>query len=145
MILNLTRKTILSKTPRRAAGFSERLFGMIGRKFTAFDAMVFDHCNAIHTCFMTESIDVIFVSKDAKVLKTIQNLSSWRPFVYCKNAFYVIELPLGIISCTGTAEGDLLDLACVLKPELEKSLARVGTGRMASSSPETAIPMETKD
>ncbi|OQA86467.1 MAG: hypothetical protein BWY31_01315 [Lentisphaerae bacterium ADurb.Bin242] len=143
MILNLTRKTILSNTPRRAAGFSERLFGMIGRKFIDFDAMVFDHCNAIHTCFMTEPVDVIFVSKDVKVLKTVQNLSPWRPFVYCKNAFYVIELPPGIISCTGTGEGDRLDLACVLKPELEKSLARANAG-MAPSSPETAVPLETK-
>lgn len=144
MILNLTRKTILSKTPRRAAGFSERLFGMIGRKFTTFDAMVFDHCNAIHTFFMTEPIDVVFVSKDVKVLKTVQNLSPWRPFVYCKNAFYVIELPIGIISCTGTMQGDCLDLACVLKPELEKSLGRVNTG-MAPVAPGTAVPLETKD
>ncbi len=144
MIINLTRKTILSNTPRRAASFNERLFGMIGRKFVSFDAMVFDHCNAIHTFFMTQPIDAVFVSKDVKVLKTVQNLSPWKPFVYCKNAFYVIELPLGIISCTGTTEGDSLDLACVLKPELEKSFVRAGA-RMASSSPETAVPLETKD
>lgn len=144
MILNLTQKTILAHTPRRARGFSERLFGMIGRKFTDFDAMVFDRCNAIHTCFMSGSIDVVFVSKSVEVLKTVQKLSPWRPFVYCKNAFYVIELPPGTISCTGTEKGDRLDLACVLKPELEKDIARARAG-MPPSSPETVVPLETKD
>lgn len=144
MILNLTQKNILSHSPHRANGFNERLFGMIGKNFSNFDAMVFDHCNAIHTCFMSGPIDVIFVAKDAKVLKTVQKLSAWRPFVYCKNAFYVIELPPGIISFTGTREGDQLDLASVLKPEIEKDLARAKV-RMSPSSPETAVPFETKD
>ena len=106
-------------------GLLQRARGMIRRNFDGFDGMVFDHCNSIHTCFMSIPLDVIFVGADHKILKTVPNLRPWHLFVHCKKAFYVIELPVGAIERTGSAGGDVVDLAAVTDARTEKQFTDV--------------------
>ena len=130
-VLNLTRQTIPARNARYAAGFRERLTGLIGKRFSdSMDGMVFDRCNAIHTFFMRYPIDVIFADEKYHVLKTVPSFPPWRPCLACKKAFYVIELPAGTIESTATQPGDQLDLTGALSPEtlkqwLEKKLPKV--------------------
>ena len=112
-ILNLTKGTVCVRQTYKAERFQERLIGMIGKKFTHFDGMVFDRCNAVHTFFMKMPIDILFVSREGKVLKSVEKFPSWRPFLYCKNSFYVIELPCGAIARSGTEKGDQLSFGSV--------------------------------
>ena len=131
VILNLTKQTVPARCAHYAAGFGERLSGLIGKRFSAsMDGMVFDRCNAIHTFFMRYPIDVIFADEKYHVLKTVPAFPPWRPFLGCKNAFYVIELSAGTIESTATEPGDQLDLTGALSPEtlkqwLEKKLPKV--------------------
>ena len=121
VILNLTRETIPARNAHAAAGFAERLSGLIGKRFSPeLDGMVFDRCNAIHTFFMRYPIDVIFADSRYKVLKAVPAFPPWRPFLACRGAFYVIELPAGTLAATGTEEGDQLDLTGALSPETMK-------------------------
>ena len=142
MICNLTKKTVISTRTVCAMGFFQRTRGMIRRKFDGFDAMVFDRCNSIHTCFMSIPLDVIFVGPDHKILKTVVNLRPWRPFVHCKKAFYVIELPVGVIERTGSAPGDVVDLAAVTDARTERQLADALLGRKTA---EGAVRCEEKE
>ena len=131
VILNLTRQSVPARNARPAKGFRDRLRGLIGRRFSdSMDGMVFDRCNAIHTFFMRYPIDVIFADEKYHVLKTAPSFPPWRPFLACKKAFYVIELPAGTIESTATEPGDQLDLTGALSPEtlkqrLEKKLPKV--------------------
>ena len=131
VILNLTKQSVPARCAHYAAGFGERLSGLIGKRFsTSMDGMVFDRCNAIHTFFMRYPIDVIFADEKYHVLKTVPSFPPWRPFLGCKKAFYVIELPAGTIESTATEPGDQLDLTGALSPEtlkqwLEKKLPKV--------------------
>ena len=131
VILNLTRQSVPARNARYASGFGTRLSGLIGKRFSsAMDGMVFDRCNAIHTCFMGYPIDVIFADEKYRVLKTVPAFPPWRPFLACRNAFYVIELPVGTLDSTATAVGDQLDLTGALSPEtlkqwLQKKLPKV--------------------
>ena len=121
VILNLTRQSVPARNARPAKGFRDRLRGLIGRRFSdSMDGMVFDRCNAIHTFFMKYPIDVIFTDEKYKVLKTSAAFPPWRPFLACRNAYYVIELPAGAIDSTGTAAGDQLDLTGALSSETLK-------------------------
>ena len=125
VILNLTKQTVPARCAHYAAGFGERLSGLIGKRFSAsMDGMVFDRCNAIHTFFMRYPIDVIFADEKYQVLKTVPAFPPWRPFLACKNAFYVIELPAGTLESTATAPGDQLDLTGALSPETLKDWLR---------------------
>ena len=121
VILNLTRETIPARNAHAASGFGERLAGLIGKRFSSeLDGMVFDRCNAIHTFFMRCPIDVIFADDHYKVLKAVSAFPPWRPFLICRGAYYVIELPAGTLAATGTEAGDQLDLTGALSPETLK-------------------------
>jgi uncharacterized membrane protein (UPF0127 family) len=65
-------------------------------------------CEAIHTIGMKFPIDVLFLSRDRKVLKLRQRMSPGRLAV-CLWAHSVLELPAGTIASTGTAVGDQLE------------------------------------
>ena len=142
VILNLTRQSVPARNARPARGFGDRLSGLIGKRFSsAMDGMVFDRCNAIHTFFMSYPIDVIFADEKYRVLKTVSAFPPWRPFLACKKAFYVIELPSGTIGSTATEVGDQLDLTGALSPEtlkqwLEKQLPKVSRPETCSSESE---------
>ena len=125
VILNLTRQSVPARNARYASSFGARLSGLIGKRFSpALDGMVFDRCNAIHTFFMRYPIDVIFADEKYRILKTVPAFPPWRPFLACKNAFYVIELPAGTLESTATAPGDQLDLTGALSPETLKDWLR---------------------
>ena len=125
VILNLTRQSVPARNARYASSFGARLSGLIGKRFSpALDGMVFDRCNAIHTFFMRYPIDVIFADEKYRILKTVPAFPPWHPFLACKKAFYVIELPAGTLESTATAVGDQLDLTGALSPETLKDWLR---------------------
>ncbi|MEI8246892.1 MAG: DUF192 domain-containing protein [Lentisphaerota bacterium] len=124
MILNLTKKKYLARSPLYAISYILRMRGMIGRTFSGadFDAMVFSNCNTIHTMFMSVRIDVVFVTRDNIVCGLKKALPPWMPFVRCCNALTTLELPEGTIDLTGTQIGDIVDLCGVLTAESEQKL-----------------------
>ncbi len=66
-------------------------------------------CQSIHMFFMKFAIDVIFLDKQKKVLKTRRELGKWR-IALCLPAHSVLELPAGTLAATGTVKGDQLEL-----------------------------------
>jgi uncharacterized membrane protein (UPF0127 family) len=120
MICNLTKKKAISHHTFYALSFWQRGRGMIGRNFDNFDAMVFNQCNSIHTMFMSQKIDVLFVDIENKVCALRKSLLPWRPFIRYPKAVTVIELPEGNIERTGTELGDVLDLNAELSDNQTK-------------------------
>jgi uncharacterized membrane protein (UPF0127 family) len=85
--------------------------GLLGRDALEEDtALIIAPCSGIHTFFMRFSIDVVFVTRAGKVLKTSPALPPWRIRI-AFGAFAVIELPVGTIARSGTNVGDGLGLA----------------------------------
>lgn len=122
MIFNLTTQNCISQRPFYAISSWDRVRGMIGREFDKadFDAMVFEQCNMIHSCFMSISIDVVFVNCSNIVCGLKESLAPWHPFVRCGKAYFTLELPTGTISGTGTSIGDIVDLRAELDSETLK-------------------------
>jgi uncharacterized membrane protein (UPF0127 family) len=63
--------------------------------------------NAVHTFFMRFPIDVAFVTREGRVLKTCEALAPWR-IAGAFRAYAVVELPAGTLSRCDTIVGDML-------------------------------------
>ena len=70
-------------------------------------ALIIAPSNAIHTFFMRFAIDVVFVRKDGRVLKTRTAMPAWR-IAGTFRGFAVVELPAGTLERSDTRPGDQL-------------------------------------
>ena len=84
--------------------------GLLGRdEFEKGAALIIAPCSSIHTFFMRFAIDVVFVSRDGRVLKTFSTLVPWR-MAFSFGAFAVIELPAGALSQLEPRRGDVMQV-----------------------------------
>lgn len=65
-------------------------------------------CEAVHSFGMKFAIDVLYLSKQKKVLKIRANMVKSR-ISLCLSAHSVLELPAGMADQTGTKVGDELE------------------------------------
>ena len=126
MICNLTRRTYLAEHPRWALTPWERLRGMIGRRFVPgeFDAMVFERCSSIHSCWMSIPIDAVFVDGGNRIAAIRCDLAPWRIAFGGAAARTVIELPAGAAALAECEIGDLLNLNSSLTEEAIEKLTK---------------------
>ena len=137
MIRNLTKKVPIARKPVYPSNFFSRGRGMIFNSFSDFDAMVFNHCNSIHTMLMQINIDVLFIDIENSVCDFRKQLIPWKPLVRSARAVAVIELPAGAIDKTKTEIGDILDLNAELTVEEKEKQKEL------LPSPEAVISMES--
>ncbi len=98
-VYNETKNTYICEELINANTFFKRGRGLILRNFTKFDGMLFEHCNSIHTLFMSLTIDIVFINEHFEVCDIYEKVKPWKFFLFGKNsAKSVIELPAGKIS-----------------------------------------------
>ena len=87
-----------------------RGLGLIGRNGWKRNGMLLKDTNAIHTVFVRFPIDVIFLDKDFKILRVVENLKPFRfsPIVW--KAKQVLELPTGTIKNKSLRVGNKIKL-----------------------------------
>ena len=73
-----------------AKSFFKKLMGLMFKKEIK-ENLVFIHCSSIHTFFMKRNIDVLFFSKDKKLLEIHKDVKK-NKIIICKQAYYTIEL-----------------------------------------------------
>lgn len=108
MLRNVTQHNLIARNPRIATSPWIRARGMIARRFEKIDAMILPRCRSIHTCFMSQALDVIFVDAEGRVVALEPGVSPWTFRVGPSRAFSVIELPPGAISDRMIRLGDTL-------------------------------------
>ncbi len=97
---------LLVRHARVAAGFWERLRGLMGRgSLRADECLVLRPCGSIHTFFMRFPIDVAFLDGDGLVLSTREGMRPWRVAGPVRGARTVLELPDGCLWRLGIGEG----------------------------------------
>lgn len=86
------RVPVMAPTTIIARGFMQRFLGLIPYAENGAPVFVIPKCRSVHTCFMRFPIDIIFVDRNGKIVKNIQNVSPFR-FLRCPKAEAVIEYP----------------------------------------------------
>lgn len=86
-----------------------RMVGLIGkRRIDPQRAYLFDYCSAVHTCFMSVSIDVIVCDRDLCVLH-VETMRPWRmSSKRLRKARAVIEAAAGSAAELGIKPGCVL-------------------------------------
>ena len=111
MIRNLTRGTVLATHEEWALKPADRMRGLLDHDGLAEGkALVISPCNSVHMFFMKFAIDVVFTTADGVVVRAISNLRPWRFTRIHFAARHAIELPVGVVSASGTTRGDQLSL-----------------------------------
>jgi uncharacterized membrane protein (UPF0127 family) len=101
--------TILVPKLGVAEKFLARTKGLIGCKHLPEGcALWIPHCNAVHTFFMSFTIDLIFLDRRMIVRKTISRLRPWRLTLPAWGATSVIELRGGFLDKHPIAVGEQL-------------------------------------
>src|SRR5215211_1943115 len=69
---------------------------------------VIDPCSSVHMFFMRFALDVVYVDREGRVVKTVAGLRPFRLSVGGRKAHQTIELAVGTIAKSGTEPGDQL-------------------------------------
>ena len=101
---------LLASRIELAVDSQSRRRGLLGRdKLDEGAGLIIAPCSAIHTFSMRFAIDVVFLARDGKVLKTYTALERGR-IAFSLSAFAVVELPSGVLTESGVMPGDDLRL-----------------------------------
>jgi uncharacterized protein len=107
---NTTRGTILADRADIADTSAKRRQGLLKHSALApGEGLWIVPCEGVHTFLMKFPIDVVFLSKQRKVLKIRANMGRRRISMSLR-AHSVLELPAGRAAETGTQKGDQLEL-----------------------------------
>lgn len=94
---------------RLANTFWTRLRGLLGTSsLVREEGLILVGEKSIHTLFMRFPIDVIYVDKNYKVIRTDINMVPYRLGPFIAQSAYVLEMPVGVIAETATQVGDQL-------------------------------------
>ena len=87
-----------------------RLRGLLGRpELVAGEGMLLLDCDSVHTAGMGYPIDVAFLDREGRVVRTVSRLGPWRLGLGGREAVHALELPAGRLIETGTTTGTHLD------------------------------------
>jgi len=89
-------------------GFWARLKGWIGKTVLPGSALIIYPCSTVHTCFLREPIDVVFINQEGRVIVIIDGMMPWRVSVKVREAVAVIQTPNGGAFRAGFREGERL-------------------------------------
>ena len=79
----MRHETVLGVDAEIAESVLERMRGLIGRAgLEPGKGMLIAKCNCIHTFFMRFPIDVTFLDRDGKIVRTVRNIRPWRPWIW---------------------------------------------------------------
>ena len=108
-VLNQTRGAPLITRGRVADSFWLRLKGLLGADpLQSQEGLVLVGDKSIHTFFMGFPIDVVYVDKEHRVIRTDINMVPYRVGPFVSRSAYVLEMPAGTIADTATQVGDQL-------------------------------------
>ncbi len=117
-IINASNGELLAAEGSLANTFFTRLKGWLGKKTMPEDeGLIISPCNQVHSMGMKIVIDVLFVSSSNEIVYLIEKMTPHRISPHIRAAHYVIELPAGQISRTGTELGHRVAIQSIPGPQ----------------------------
>ena len=89
--------------------FPERSRGLLGRdRLAPGSGLVIAPCSSVHTWFMRFTLDLLFFSRDFRVVKRVLNVKPWRMAYGGSSAWGVLEMESGWFPWDRVKLGDRL-------------------------------------
>jgi uncharacterized protein len=108
---NLTTGEVVAENVERAHSWWRRLSGLLPyRTISRNDGLWFDHCSAIHTLGMRETIDAIFLDADRRVIAIRHRVPPHQLIVGKVGASAIVELGAAEPGTRNVSAGDQLAL-----------------------------------
>lgn len=144
MIINLTKKSIISNRPNfRIAGILRA--GIVPKNsFSTSDCLVLQNCKIGLNLSKLNNIEVIFVDSSNAICKVLSNSSQIKLFLKAPKSVSILVLPKGAIESTSTEVGDLIDLSAELTAQTKKGLLSL-SDRIIIPVPDTAMMKTNKE
>ena len=109
-IVNTSREIQIATHVQLAGDGKNRRKGLLGRERLAEgEGLWIVPCEAVHTFWMRFPIDLIYLDRQHRVVKTRNNVRAWR-ISACLRAHSVLELAAGVVRDTNTRMGDQLSM-----------------------------------
>ena len=97
--------TVVCERCTYARSFWLRMKGLLGRaELPAGEGVLLEPASSIHMLFMRFPIDAVFLDRELRVKKVVENLQPWR-VAACRGARSVLEMAAGQASRAGVAPG----------------------------------------
>ena len=108
-IFNVTRQTEIATCAETADRGANRRKGLLGRDGLApGEGLWIVPCEAVHTFGMRFAIDLIYLDRKHRIVKTRSNVKPSR-LSACFSAHSILELPSGVVCATQAMPGDMLE------------------------------------
>jgi len=106
---NATRGTVLGDRVAIAESIGARLRGLLGtRELPRRHGLLIRPCKQVHSFFMQYALDLVFVDRAGRVLRTVADFRPSRVSPYVWSAASVLELPAGTLVETPAEPGDVV-------------------------------------
>ena len=100
-LINDRTRRVVADLVELAETRKTRRRGLLGREsLQEGAALMIVPCFAIHTAFMRFAIDVVFIDKDGRVVRTVSRMQPWG-IATAWRARAVVELPAGRLESLG--------------------------------------------
>jgi uncharacterized membrane protein (UPF0127 family) len=108
-LINEERATSLGKRIGVAKTFRQRFVGLLGRsKLEPEEGLLIVRCNQVHMYFMRMPLGLIFLSPTFEIVELVSEIRPWQFSKRVESAYYVLELPVGVIESANCNLGDRL-------------------------------------
>ena len=108
-IRNETRRSLLGSEVVWARRMISRMRGFLMRPAPRNgEGLLLSPCKGVHMYGMRFPLDVLFISRDGRVVSSYPNLEPGQRTPLQRGAYHALELPVGTIKRTGTEVGDAI-------------------------------------
>lgn len=108
-VRNETRRLLLGSRVLWANRMLSRMRGFLFRPEPADgEGILLSPCRGVHMLGMKFPLDVLFISRDGRVVSAFPELEPGRRTPMQKGAHHALELPAGTIRRSGTEVGDVI-------------------------------------
>lgn len=91
---------------RQACGFWQRLAGLMGQAQPAARcALLIARCTSVHTCFMRQAIDIVYLDRQGRITGLRPGVVPWRFSRGERGSRHVLEMRAGAIASQGLIPG----------------------------------------
>ena len=106
---NKTKDQVIANQVLLADTFWKRLKGLLGTSSLPHGhGLLIKPCNSVHTFGMAYPIDVLFVDRNHRIIKIVEQMKSGKASMALSSS-YVVELPAGTARQTACSIGDVLE------------------------------------